>query len=301
MSKLKTNREQLVIQSVIGEISSPLANSMLPYRISADGEPMVLPGVGGITFNKRVGDSAIDLWGDHIEPAVSVKNPENPPTTGSNGALNIYACVGDIARVINGDAKNELGRVTGKHGGIEHVLVDFTLEQMEKMAIGDKIQVKAYGQGLALHDFPDVKLSNLSPDLLDVMEVKGNNKTGRIQVHVTHIIPAAVMGSGLGKNAVVAGDYDIQMFDPETVAEHHMNDLRFGDIVAITDADHSFGRIYRQKAMSIGVIVHSRSVVAGHGPGVTTLMTSKVGAIEAIIHHKANLKDYFGKMGEIHG
>ena len=296
MPKLKTNRGELVVQSVIGEISSPLSNAMNPYRISADGEPMVLPGVGGITFNKRIGDSAVDLWGDHVEPGVSIKNPDKNIGAPANAALNVMSCIGNRARVVSGDAKDEYGRVTGTHGGIEHVLVDFTLEQMEKMVIGNKIQIPATGQGLRLLDFPKVKVMSLDPELLDVMGIGGNRKSGRISIPVTHTIPAVVMGSGLGKSHTFAGDYDIQMFDPETVEEYRLHELRFGDIVAVTGADHSFGRIYRARSISVGVVVHSRSVISGHGPGVTTLFTSREGIIDAVIDKDANLKYYFEKM-----
>jgi hypothetical protein len=48
--------------------------------------------------------------------------------------------------------------VTGKHGGVEHVLVDFQPEVLEKLMLGDKVLVKAYGVGLKLLDFPDVRL-----------------------------------------------------------------------------------------------------------------------------------------------
>jgi hypothetical protein len=293
MAKLGTNRDQLVIQSVLGEISNPAVNPSHPYRISADGVLMVMPGTGGITFNKRIGDSAVDLWGDHVEPGVSIKNPDKNANSVYNTGLNVMSCVGNRAQVVSGDAKGEWGRVTGTHGGIDHVLVDFTPEQMEKMVIGDRIQVRATGQGLTLLDFPEVKVMNLDPDLLEVIDIKGVKKTARLQIPVTHLIPACIMGSGLGKAHTYAGDYDIQMFDEETVEHHHLSTLRFGDIVAITDADHSYGRIYRRNAISIGVIVHSRSVVSGHGPGVATLFTSTKGMIDAVIDDSANLKNYF--------
>ncbi|MEE8146770.1 MAG: hypothetical protein V3T24_04140, partial [Longimicrobiales bacterium] len=63
------------------------------------------------------------------------------------------------------------------------------------------------------------------------------------------------------------------------------------DIVAIMDADHTYGRVYRTGAVSIGVVVHSRSWTAGHGPGVTTLFTSKEGNIETVIDRRANLAE----------
>ena len=43
------------------------------------------------------------------------------------------------------------------------------------------------------------------------------------------------------------------------------------------------------RAVSIGVVVHSRSWTAGHGPGVVTLFTSREGRIETEIDPDANL------------
>ncbi|MFC2150561.1 DUF4438 domain-containing protein [Calditrichota bacterium] len=298
MAKFKSNRDQLVEISVIGEISSPITNVASPYRMNPDGESMIFPGVGGITFNKRIGDSAIDLWGDHIEPAVSIKNYNKDFGMGFNGALNILACIGNRAEIISGDAKGTWGRVTGQHGGIEHVMVDFTEEQMQTMTIGDRVQVRAYGTGYSLTDYPGVKLRNIDPALLDVMPIKGKAKNERLQIPVTHRVPSKVMGSGLGKTHVNAGDYDIQMFDEATVEEYGLNSLRFGDIVGIIDADNTYGRIYLQNAISVGVIVHSRSVLAGHGPGVATMFTSKEGLIDLVIDKNANLKNYFAKLGD---
>lgn len=293
---IRTNRDQLVILSVMGEITDPPVNLNQPYRLSADGWRYVVPGTGGITYNARIGDSALNWQGDHIEPAVSIKNRDHREGSPGNGGLNILSCVGNRATVISGDARGSVGRVTGKHGGVEHILIDFELEAMEKMAIGDKIQIKSCGQGMLLPDFPGISVMNLDPDLFRVMGLSGNIRTKRIKVPVTHLVPAEVMGSGLGKSHTFSGDYDIQMFDPPTVEKFHLDTLRFGDIVAIVGADHSYGRIYRQESISVGVIVHSRSVVAGHGPGVTTLLTSKEGLIDPVIDQNANLRFHFEKL-----
>ncbi|MCW3997250.1 MAG: DUF4438 domain-containing protein [Candidatus Bathyarchaeota archaeon] len=60
-------------------------------------------------------------------------------------------------------------------------------------------------------------------------------------------------------------------------------------IIAITDADHSFGRIYRQGAVSVGIVVHTNCITAGHGPGITSLMTSSLGNIVPKIDKAANI------------
>jgi len=285
---IKTNRDKIVKISVIGEVVSPVVSDAV-YKITADGEPVVLPGVGGITYNIRVGDVATGWMADHVEPGVSIENrvSDRRYPNGQSRALNVLSCIGNEATVVGGDAKGDRGVVVGKHGGIEHVMVDFQPETMEKLVIEDKVMIKAYGVGLKLLDLPEVKLFNMSPDLLEAIDPAIQD--GKLEVPVTHTIPAAIMGSGLGRSHVASGDYDITMFCEATCEEYGLGDIRFGDLVAIMDADHSYGRIYRRGAVSVGIVTHSDCVIAGHGPGVATLFTSKTGAIKPVIDPGANI------------
>ena len=290
---IRTNKEKVVKISVIGEVVSPVIGTGI-YRVGANGDLHILPGTGGITYNIRVGDSAIGWMGDHVEPGVSVENrvPDSRFPQGQSRALNVLSCIGNEALVVKGDAKGEKGVVVGKHGGIEHVMVDFQPEVMEKLVIEDRIMIKAYGQGLQLLDLPEVKLFNVSPEFLEALdpEIKG----GKLHVPVTHMVPAAIMGSGLGRDNVASGDYDITMFCEDTCEEHGLNDLRLGDLVAIMDSDQSYGRIYRRGSVRIGIVTHSNSYIAGHGPGVTTLFTSTKGLIEPVVSDDANIAKIMG-------
>ena len=295
---LKTNVEKLVRMSVMGEVASPVVGRSV-YNVSATGTPSVLPGVGGITYNVRVGDLACGWEADHVEPGVSVENKENDARygQGANAAFNVLSCVGNEAVVVNGDAKGAKGVVTGKHGGIEHVLIDFKLETMEKLMLGDKILVKAFGVGLKLLGFPEVKAMNMDPNFLEALEPKAQDD--KMEVPVTHMVPAAIMGSGLGANQTFSGDYDIQLFDERVIEQYGLTDLRLGDLVAIIDADHSFGRIYRQGAITVGIVVHTNCVTAGHGPGVTSLLTSSSGKIIPRIDAKANIVSFLKLRADI--
>lgn len=279
--------------SVIGEVVSPVVGSAV-YKVSANGDPMILPGVGGITYNVRVGDLATGWMADHVEPGVSLENrvSDSRMPHAQSRALNVLSCIGNEARVVKGDAKGEKGAVVGKHGGIEHVMTDFQPETMEKLIIEDKVMIKAYGVGLKLLDIPEVKTYNLSPRFLEAIDPK--IARGKLEVPVTHVVPAAIMGSGLGRSHVSSGDYDITLFCEETVKEFGLEDLRLGDLVAIVDADHSYGRIFRKGAMSVSIVTHSDCITAGHGPGTTTLFTSKTGAIDAVIDADANIAKILG-------
>ncbi len=292
---MKTNAKQLVCQSIIGEITSPLSG-ISPYRINPEGHSDVYPGVGGITYNVRIGDNACGLFADHVEPGVSISNfTQMAGQSGPNRALNVFSCAGNVATIVSGEAKGKKGRVTGKHGGIDHVLIDFEPEILEELVIGDKIQIKGFGCGLSLNDYPHIKLINMDPALFAAMDIATPDKES-IEVPVTHIVPAKIMGSGIGHTHSNSGDYDIQLFDEPTVKEYNLSSLKLGDVVAITDADATYGRIYKTGGVVIGVIVHSDCVLAGHGPGAMVIMASKDGKIIPKIDPQANLINLFKKL-----
>ena len=281
---LKTNVTKLVKLSVQGQITHPLRNGA--YRIDREGVPFVLPGTGGISYNVKVGDSAFGWAGDHIEPCVSSAATDER-SSGKNQAYNTLACVGNEAVIISGEAKGAKGIVTGTHGGIEHVLIDFADEDLDKMVIEDKILIKSFGQGLVLEDYPGITVLNLDPDFLAKLNIK--EESGRLIIPVVAKIPAKLMGSGLGSPSTASGDYDITTTDQEEIKELGIDQLRFGDLVALEDSDNRFGRSYRRGALSVGIIVHSDCFLAGHGPGVTTLFTAIDGSLDVSLDPNANI------------
>jgi hypothetical protein len=286
--KVKTNRDQLVKISALGEVTTAWFLPHTNWFISNEGVPRVVPNCGGVTYNVRVGHPLRDIVGDHVEPAVSMRNPNDE----QNAALNLLACVGNKATVVGGDAKGATGTVTGKHGGIEHVMVDFTPEILEKLVPGDKIVVQTYGQGMLLPDFPEIACMSVDPDFFGHWVTE--TRDGKLVVPVTHHVPAGIMGSGLGANSAHRGDYDITLFDEAMVARYKLDTLRMGDIVAVVDADATFGRYYLEGAVSIGIICHGDSTLSGHGPGVTGLLASRAGAIEPAIDSGANIGAILG-------
>lgn len=283
---LKTNKDKVVKWSVQGKVHHPTGGT---YRITHEGKPMILPATGGISYNVKIGDSAFGWAGDHVEPGVSMRN-EN---TNENAALMTFACIGNEAKIISGDTKGAKGYVTGMHGGIDHVLVYFDEETLENLSIDDKIQIKAYGQGLQLTDYPDVHMMSIDPNLFEKLGV--TEVDGKLQVPVVAKVPPYLMGSGIGSGNGYSGDYDIMTADTEEIKRLGLDRLKFGDLVLLQDCDNSYGRGYLKGAVSIGVVVHSDCIKAGHGPGITTIMVSKTPMIEGIINEEANIGNYMNK------
>lgn len=288
------NRHELVTICVAGNIV-PATAKTATYRVGQDGGLRVLPGSGGITLSHRVGDACVGIAGDHVEPGVSLRSPIRGPgrlKDGPNRALNVLACVGNTARVTTGPACGARGVVTGKHGGVAHVMIDFPDRVLKRLRVGDTVQVEATGQGSRLDGFADVAVMNMGPSLLARWGVVVEHR--RLIVPVTHCVPASIMGSGLGRASATHGDYDIQLFDPAVVARYRLASLRFGDMVAIQNAEGRFGRSYRAGQVTIGIVVHSDSTVAGHGPGVTTLLAGPAKRFVLRADRDANLAAMLG-------
>ncbi len=283
---LKTNENKIVEFLLQCQPGPP--KTMAMWKIGHNGEPFILPGIGGITLNIQVGDSAFGWQGDHLEPGVSCIANTLKPFDHPNTSLQLFSCAGNKAKVISGSAKGATGIVIGHHGGSEHIIVDFSKKVKKKLTYDDKIIINARGQGLEFIDYPEIKLMNLDPLLLKKMKIKKIDKKS-INVAVTTMVPAACMGSGLGSAHAAKGDYDIMTSDPETVKKYQLDKIKFGDLVALMDHDNRFGRAYKKGAVSIGIIVHSDCLLAGHGPGVTTLMTCDSVQIKPVIDSKANI------------
>ncbi|BBM85808.1 DUF4438 domain-containing protein [Candidatus Uabimicrobium amorphum] len=283
---LENNAEKLIKISVQGEAQHPYVGS--PYRIDKEGRAHIVTATGGIIYNVQMGDSAMGWEADHLEPGVSVKNTEKL----YNAALNLYACLGNEAKLMSGEAKGKKGFVIGIHGGVDHVMVHFPEDVLEDMALGDKIRIKGFGLGLKLDNYPDIHVMNIDPSLLMKLGVAEDGE--KLKVPVTHVIPPYLMGSGIGTSTATKGDYDIMTTDSEEVEKINLSTLRLGDVVMIKDWSNNYGRAYLKGAVTIGVVIHGDSLKMGHGPGVQVVMTAATDLIEGIITPDANIANYLG-------
>ena len=179
---LKTNEDRVVEFFLQCQPGPPKTRPH--WGVDRHGSPFILPQIGGITLNIAAGDPASGWAGDHVEPGVSCTADTKEPYKHPNVSLQMYACAGNEAKVISGDAKDSTGYVIGHHGGSEHVIVEFLRSVKEKLSYEDKIMIRARGQGLKLIDYPDIVLFNLDPRLLKKMKIK-KAKDGTLRVPVT--------------------------------------------------------------------------------------------------------------------
>lgn len=284
----KTNAQQVISVSVQGIITPPRMPPLpaMPYSLAADGSPFLLPAYGSIVYNVSVGDSAYGWLADCVHPSVSVKLDE---ATGNRG-LNVLSCVGNTAIVMTGNAQRARGVVTGKTGRFsEHVIIHFEEAVREQLTIGDKIVIKAKGTGLKFDDHPDVMLKGFSPELVEALEATTNSE-GKLAVPVVAQVPPHLLGAGAGLVSD-GGSIHIQTADSNALREAGLDQLRLGDVVALSDYDSSWNHGYLRDAVGIGVIAQGDSPRAGYGPGITLVMTSQSGNIAPVVSPGVNIKD----------
>lgn len=279
------NAALLVRQVLTGEVWPALADRHA-YRVGPDGQSFLLPGMGGVTLGVHCGDPATGYASDHLEPGASVRHRD----PAANMALQFLSCVGNPVRLESGPAAGEVGHVIGQHA---YILVDFPEAVLAGMTTGDAVTVTACGQGLALAGHPAIVVKNCDPGLLARMP-GGSRPDGRLEVHVAARVPPEAIGAGAGMiseyaNTDLMGAYP-GLGDDLSLG---LESLRIGDVVALADADHRYGRGYRAGYLTIGVVSTGQCMLFGHGPGPSTLLSGPAGAFHLVDDPDANLASWY--------
>ena len=277
---LKTNEKKLIKMSIGGYVTQPSFKNP-GYIPDNDGNSVILPGMYGVVNNVKVGDKAYGWNGDHIEPGVSIDS-EN---INEHFALHYLVCTGNKAIVRSGEAKGKTGIVTGEHA---RNLIHFEQNILEKICVGDQIDIITHGRGLKLLDFPEIEIKKIDPNLLKSMNFKVVNK--KLIVDVAIELPIKIMGSGAELNSEYV-DQDLMSGDRSLMKKLKIDQMKLGDLIVINHADHRWGRSYKKDHVSIALCIHGDSVMTGHGPGIMTIMTGTKKNLGWRINKKANLKN----------
>ncbi len=283
MSALHWNTNDLVEMAVTGQVSQP-AIRQGAYLHWPDGRATTLPGMYGIVYNARVGDRAFGWAADHLEPGVSIAHADER----ADYALHYLTCIGNRAEVTSGLARGATGIVTGEHA---RLLVDFTPDVLDNLSIGDTVQIHAHGRGLRLDGHPALEFKKTSPALAEAFGLRVEG--GRVICPVVMELPARIMGSGAELNAEFV-DQDLMSGDRALMAELGIDQMRLGDLIAIRDVDHRFGRSFRRGWVAICLCIHGDSVLTGHGPGILTLITGPEDALGFVLDARANIATTLG-------
>ena len=268
------NSARLVTTRLRAQIQPGAANQV----VRPDGILTVLPGQGGVVTGIALGDLAGRWVGDHVEPGASLGHPD--PAV--NHAIRRLACVGNSVAVLDGAAAGSRGIVFGKHGA---VLAIFAPEVVDRLAPGDWVSIDATGIGLADDEFPDLTCHSCSPELFMSMVQKSGGDRWRIKVAA--VLPSIAASAGIGMPAAM---FNMELNTTVAPIAEMTQGLRFGDLVAVMDQDHRYGRQHRKGWAMVGIISHGAAAGGGHGLGLMTLLTAPSDRLIFDISDKAQLR-----------
>jgi len=277
---IKSNSSSLIKMAVAGYVSQPSFKNP-GYIPDNDGKSVIYPGMFGVVNNVKIGDKAFGWAGDHIEPGVSIDSEH----INEHFALHYMVCTGNKAIVRSGEAKGSIGVVTGEHA---RNLVHFEQKTLDKICVGDQIDIITHGRGLKLLDFPEIEIKKIDPKLLKSMNLKIVDKMLIVDVAIE--LPIRIMGSGAELNSEYV-DQDLMSGDRSLMKKLKIDQMRLGDLIVINHADHRWGRSFKKDYISIAICIHGDSVMTGHGPGIMTIMTGKRKNLGWNINKKANIKN----------
>lgn len=289
---LKSNSQNLIESSVSGEVSHPTVGSQIGAGPGLPGFPGPILSPGGVFYNVKLGDPVLGWDGFEIAiPGVAVRNPDEA----RNSALLLLSCIGNKAYLVRGgDASASSGKppfpegtVIGKHKD-GFVIVAFPKKVLETIVVGDRIQIRAVGQGLKFADKGEVVVMNCSNEIFKNVSV--SEKGQAVRFPVVKILPSQVLAPGARTTDAFSGDFDMQYIPGKSV--YNIEELRIGDFVAITDYDFSTGLPrFVGGSISVAVVVHGGIQARSRGPGLCPIMTSASGLIDPVVTKRANLAD----------
>jgi hypothetical protein len=270
---LATNQERLVRIRLKAQIQPAGVRQVA----APDGMLRSLPGHGGVVPGIGLGSPAGGWAGDHVEPGISLGHPD----PAAYHAIRLFSCVGNPVTMLDGPAAGARGMVFGKHGP---VLAVFAPADTAKMAPGEWAAIEAQGVGLACAAVPDLICHSCSPQLLDKLAAEADE--GRLKIDVAAILPSIAAAAGIGMPAAM---FNMDLNSSRGEVGKLAKNLRFGDIVAVTDQDHRHGRRHCRGWTMIGVVSHGETVAGGHGYGLMTLLTAPSERFRLTVNEGANL------------
>jgi len=281
---IETNKNKLLSLAVQGEIAPAQPES--GYGVTWDGKPKTMIGIGGINYNLKIG-SKVFGWASADQATVGVATV-GAGTDRSKSSYISFTSIGNPVKVINGDAQGEKGVIIGKFS--RFVLVHFDDELLEKLAVGNKLHVKACGVGLKIKGFDDVYAHSIAPEILEKIVVKTTDE--KLKAPVVKEIPGRIVSRGSGGS--LYGHWYIQTCYPPDIQKFGLDDLRYGDLVLLRDIQTDYGQGYYKGGATLGVVCSGPSDLSGRGIGVTPILSSRFDKISAWIDSTANIGKYLG-------
>ena len=249
----------------------------------------------GISYNVRLGDPVFGWSEDLIEPGIiaAVHTGDHSSPCPGNGLPGICS-IGNKVKIITGEAPGLEGVLVGKSFAVpDAVIIDFPERVYQKLTAGDHLWILARGRRSMFAEYPSIQCYGIDPEVLNKFELQQAGRT-RLMTPVCFFMTPDYFTPIDEKHFVPQLLCSFHGADSREMQKLGIGNMRFGDLIAITDLDCTDGFNKQQGAVTIGMVTLSPVAVWDIAFGVSVLLTCSEGRIVPVINPSANIGHHLG-------
>lgn len=290
---IKLNTESLVERGVDVRVVNIAAVAAI--GVQRESSPVESLSFCGISYNVRLGDSVFGWSEDLIEPGiVSAILADDGSETCLNHGLARICSIGNKVKVISGEARGLEGVIIGRSIAIpDAVIIDFPERVYQKIIAGDHLWILARGRRAVFVDYPSIRSYGIDPEMLNKFELQQAGRT-RLMMPVCFFMTADYFTPVDEKHFVPQLLCSFHGADSREIQKLGIDNMRFGDLIAIIDLDCTEGFKKKPGAVTIGMVMLSPVSVWDIAFGVLILLTCDEGRIVPVINPNANIGHHLG-------
>lgn len=288
---LKLNAEKWTERGLAGKITN-LASCKPFFGKTGSSTAESLP-IFGITYNVYLGDPIWEVSAGIVEPGVIIGiPPESNEDLDETPSLSMACFLGNKVKVTLTEGGSVEAVVIGSSLALPgNVIIDLPERHRLKIHPTSPCWIVSRGAGLCLPEFPEVHIFGIDPDCLNKLEFQ---QVGRnhIIVPVTCFIPADYFIPLITERPGLRPLCYFNTVDKKEREKLGLHQLKFGDLIAITDLDYTAGFKLKKGAISIGVITMAPIYQWDVGFGLNIILSCGEGGIVPAHNPKANLGQF---------
>ncbi|MCX7766597.1 MAG: DUF4438 domain-containing protein [Candidatus Sumerlaeia bacterium] len=288
---LKLNAEKWIERGLAGQITN-LASCKPFFGKTGSSTAEPLP-IFGITYNVFLGDPVWEVNAGIVEPGVIIgtqpgsnENPDESPS------LAMACFLGNKVKIVLTEGGTVEAVVIASSLVLPGcVIIDVAERHRLKLHSSSPCWIISRGAGLCLPEFPQVHIFGIDPECLNKLELQ---QVGRnhIIVPVTCFIPADYFIPLITEKPGLRPLCYFNTVDKKERDKLGLHQLKFGDLIAISDLDYTSGFKLKKGAISIGIITMAPIYQWDVGFGLNIILSSSEGRIVPAHNPKANLGQF---------
>lgn len=247
----------------------------------------------GLTYNVRIGDLVFGWSGQIVEPGVVLVASDFADKSFTPSVSLASVCsIGSKVKLIGAETPSLEGVVVGASCAVPGgIIVDFPERIYHKIGLEAQFCIHTRSSPRCLAEYPSISIFRFDQESFSRLELQQAGRN-RLMVPVCYFIPGSYFEVMRYKQFILPTLCYFNTNDKKSIDVLGIEQMKFGDFIAITDLDCTNGFNREKGAVSIGIVIRSPVPEWNVGVGVNIILSSREGHILPVTNPSANLGRY---------